>query len=1054
MKKRDLKSNPIAKKSINTKRKGNSNFRAINNYQIDKVPNDNLYKNDNFYSINKHFEFPHNEENSFKLFHYHHFIKDSFKEFLSLLYLRFFSLRINTFSELFSFSNIFNIKNSIHLVSVVISYFLIGENILKNDKFKLFLYYLFSFNQGIHVFSLYYKVNFIPAEYYGIISEMIFNLVFIFFLRKKVINTFVPLFIIICIYLYTSKIVIGLDILFYICFGLLSSTVFFMVIVKSIKEVWALYDSFKRSYFNLNQGLLDSDPNPIFIISKDKNLLYKNTAASKLATNILENPNPASPRKIQRNKEDRLNSINFLDLVHPNLRDLFKKLLNDIMTDENGGTFNFPLCKINNNQNLDVNITNAYDINNEKNYLYYAWYNILVCKTEWKNKTSFYMCLFPSDDIHVNEIYYQYTKRFSEKIEKVITGSDIISMAILYKMENKNNPFQTSNATKSDKEEEEEEEEDKQDETEENKKNDLEPQKKNIYKLLVDNANNLELNNTILFFFKNQVELLYDYSLTLELYFTTLYKQRNFKYCYEKNKPNLKNRIKLKDLQEYYSEYFYDFTKEHKYKLEFKNDEEYIYDIYIEENYLRIIVFNIIVFLISYLDDKTEPSIENRKEIIIKLIPEPGEETSPQSQESNNNSNEDKYDGKNLIKGKLSLIFESFSLKADLNKIQELINQRNKNNCHIKAEILKLNYFDIGILTTKYLLENYYKTKLEMLNKEGEQIIQIKIPCDLELLIDSAMAQNSLNNTNLTSSSFFTSPKLKSRGNIKINKPKNFYNYNQNYNKKVLDIFYGIEKSPLMGPRHMRAVPSLGEINLKKNKERRFLRLVTHNYNDSKSPAFNKFKENLITDKEDTKVNYIDNSISPIKEKGNNDVEQNKKNYISQFSFKKIEFLDPNISSLKNDKIKQENENTTLEESKSKEIIEEEKNEINVLIFETQKNKEFISLLNNEKKGNYILKIKKSVEEVEKELKENKGKCIYKILLINMGNIKEIKYAENVCDKKGESLIFGYHFGIHTKSREKNNVKFDKRFDLSFSYEGILYALNQVVINNSSIINN
>jgi len=1049
MKNRVVKSNSIGKKGFNNKRKGNTNFRAINNYQIDKVPNDNLYKNDNLYSINKNFEFPQNEENTFKLFHYHHFLKDSVKELIILLYLRFFSLRIKNFTDIFSFKNIFNIKNSIHFVSVVITYFFTSENYLKNDTFNLYIYHLFSFNQGIHVFCLYYKVNIIPAEYFGIISEMIFNLVFIFFIRKKVIITWIPLFIIICIYLYTSKIFIGLDIIFYIIFGLISSSILFMVIVKSIKEVWALYDSFKRSYYNLNQGLLDSDPNPIFIISKDKNLLYKNTAATKLAQNILENPNPVSPRKIHRNKEDKLNSINFLDLVHPNLRDLFKKLLNDIMTDENGGTFNFPLCKINNNQNIDVNITNAYDINNEKNYLLYAWYNILVCKTEWKNKTGFYMCLFPSDDIHINEIYYQYTKRFSEKIEKVITGSDIISLAFLNKMENKNNSSKLLNVSKSDKEEEEE---DKQDEGEENTKNEAEPQKKNIYKLLIDNANNLELNNTILFFFKNQVELLYDYSLTLELYFTTLYKQRNFKYCYEKNKPNLKNRIKLKDLQEYYSEYFYDFTKEHKYKLEFKNDEEYIYDIYIEENYLRIIMFNIIVFLISYLDDKTEPTIENRKEIIIKLIPEPGEETSPQSQESNN-SNEDKYDGKNLKKGKLSLIFESYSLKADLNKIQELINQRNKNNCHIKAEILKLNYFDIGILTTKYLLENYYKTKLEMLNEEGDQIIQFKIPCDLESLIDSDTTQNSINNTNtnLTSSSFFTSPKLKSRGNIKINKPKNFYNYNQKYNKKVLDIFYGIEKSPLMRPRHMRAVPSLGELNLTKNKQRRFLRVVTHNYDRNyDSPAFSKFKDNIDNSKDETKVNYIDNSISSIKEKENNERENKGKNVISQFSFKKIDFsLEPN----KNDKIEEENKNKIIEESKNKETIEEEeKDETNVLIFENQKNKEFISLLNNENKGNYLLKIKKSVDEVEKELKENNGKCIYKILLINMGNIKEIKYAENVCDKKGKTLIFGYHFGMHTKCREKNNVKFDKRFDLSFSYEGILYALNKVFINNSSII--
>lgn len=85
------------------------------------------------------------------------------------------------------------------------------------------------------------------------------------------------------------------------------------------------------------------------------------------------------------------------------------------------------------------------------------------------------MCLFPSDDIHLNEIYYQYTKRFSEKIEKVIAGSDIISLAFMSKMENKNISSKLSNVSKSDKQDEEEE---KQDETEENKKNEVESQKK------------------------------------------------------------------------------------------------------------------------------------------------------------------------------------------------------------------------------------------------------------------------------------------------------------------------------------------------------------------------------------------------------------------------------------------------------------------------------------------------------------------------------------------------------------------------------------------------
>ena len=128
--------------------------------------------------------------------------------------------------------------------------------------------------------------------------------------------------------------------------------------------------------------------------------------------------------------------------------------------------------------------------------------------------------------------------------------------------------------------------------------------------------------------------------------------------------------------------------------------------------------------------------------------------------------------------------------------------------------------------------------------------------------------------------------------------------------------------------------------------------------------------------------------------------------------------------------------------------IEENK----VLIIESQNNKEFISFLNNDCKGDYVLTVAKDINEVEKELENNEGKCEYKVVLINMGNNKEIKYGENICEKKGETLIYGYHFGAHTRLKEKNNVKFDKRFDLSFSYEGMVYALNQVFINSTSSI--
>ena len=143
--------------------------------------------------------------------------------------------------------------------------------------------------------------------------------------------------------------------------------------MKSIREIWALYDSFKRSFYNINQGLLESDPNPIFIISKDKNILYKNSIATKLVNNILESQPRSSFRKKQKPKE---NQLNFLDILHPNLKELFKKLLNDVMEDDSVSSFNFPLCKVNNQQNSTINVSNAYDIFDEKNYLYFAWFRI------------------------------------------------------------------------------------------------------------------------------------------------------------------------------------------------------------------------------------------------------------------------------------------------------------------------------------------------------------------------------------------------------------------------------------------------------------------------------------------------------------------------------------------------------------------------------------------------------------------------------------------------------------------------------------------------------
>jgi hypothetical protein len=311
-------------------------------------------------------------------------------------------------------------KNIFHLISLSVSFFIIKKKIKINN---VIIYYLFLVNQCIHINNIYDKLDSRYDYYFGFTPEILFNFFFLHLVTTKIKHIFIPNFIILLIYFISTK-----QIKFYIIhYGLLGSVFSFLLYFlakKSIREIWALFDSFKRSYYNLNQGLLESDPNPIFIISRDKNVLYRNNSALKLIDNILEN-NSKTQKKSKTPADDRYSNMNFLDIIHPNLKEIFKKLLNDMMEDDKATGFNFPLCKIS-NQKANIDVSNAFDIFNEKNYLYFFWFRTIICKTEWKGKTAFYIYFFPCEDILLNEIFYQYTKRFSEKIEKVISNSDII----------------------------------------------------------------------------------------------------------------------------------------------------------------------------------------------------------------------------------------------------------------------------------------------------------------------------------------------------------------------------------------------------------------------------------------------------------------------------------------------------------------------------------------------------------------------------------------------------------------------------------------------------
>ena len=207
--KRIAKTNKVEKKGINKRRAGNSSFRSINNYQFDKMPNDNLYKNDNIYSIDKNFEFPQNEEKTFRLFYHYHFQKDIIKIIITLLYMRLLSSRMNSIFDIFYIFELIYFKNIIHIISFIISFIFTNEIFLKQDKFNFYMYYIFSFNQCIHIYSVYYNLKPFNEKYVGVSSEITFNLLLILFLNKKVTNCFFPIFIIICTYLLSSKSFLG-----------------------------------------------------------------------------------------------------------------------------------------------------------------------------------------------------------------------------------------------------------------------------------------------------------------------------------------------------------------------------------------------------------------------------------------------------------------------------------------------------------------------------------------------------------------------------------------------------------------------------------------------------------------------------------------------------------------------------------------------------------------------------------------------------------------------------------------------------------------------------
>ena len=145
------------------------------------------------------------------------------------------------------------------------------------------------------------------------------------FLSTDVKELFVPQIIIQLVYFYSISKYKSINLILYGMPGIAFIFFIFVILKKNVRERWALFDSFKSSYCIMSQDLLEKESNPIFILSKGKIIIYRNNLVLKLINNILDNQ-PSLKRLSRSNKDERFNSLNILEIVHLNLREIFKKI--------------------------------------------------------------------------------------------------------------------------------------------------------------------------------------------------------------------------------------------------------------------------------------------------------------------------------------------------------------------------------------------------------------------------------------------------------------------------------------------------------------------------------------------------------------------------------------------------------------------------------------------------------------------------------------------------------------------------------------------------------
>jgi len=384
---------------------------------------------------------------------------------------------------------------------------------------------------------------------------------------------------------------------------------------RNFTELWGLYDSFKRSYFFLKRCLYDDFPNPIFIVSRKQyeSIMYRNTAADKLyekittakkklksqpnsnSGNLNNNTNHnTSNQNIKKNLGSGLgqankklgnhrrtigitgnstmmnsNNYSFGNLLEKEFEELFNKQIDKCINNKKKD-FMFPLPLYENKVvSLDYKECSRDITFFDGDMECYEWYKIIVSPCVFKSQEAIMLQLLKDDIFYKDENISNFLGNLNNEFNRVVDNVDkicenIIEADFFFERKEKLQLLERLNNNKDMNRNIVDRHLESKDQLESlrngirTKTLKIENNKTKIIKDLIIDMHNVKypcLDHTIWFFFKDNLNMIYDSFLSMKIYQQLLLK----KFL----KPNYKI-SSLNSLVKYFDDNFFMMSQKNK----------------------------------------------------------------------------------------------------------------------------------------------------------------------------------------------------------------------------------------------------------------------------------------------------------------------------------------------------------------------------------------------------------------------------------------------------------------------------------------------------------